>query len=168
LEKNKYSKMCIYAMFYFNYVADEQDRRFEMKKKISGAVIYPLTVLITVAIISLVILRFVIPVFEQMFSDFGGSLPVPTRVVVAASNFIKTHDLAVFLIAAALFVILFRFKKHLISLLSCLPLVGSLSRKISTLQFVSYLSIPNTAGCRRRGKDRRTGFCPFRGITILW
>jgi len=61
----------------------------ELKRKIKGAMTYPLVVIAIAIIVIAVILIFVIPVFEAMFKDFGSALPVPTQLVVNMSNFVK-------------------------------------------------------------------------------
>ena len=59
-----------------------------------------------------VILIFVIPVFEEMFADFGSALPVPTQMVVSMSDFAKSNALYVF-IALILFGFAFRLRLFL-------------------------------------------------------
>src|SRR5215207_6279558 len=58
-------------------------------RKVKGAMIYP-GVISSVAVIAIsVLLIFVIPVFESMFGSVGLALPLPTRVVIAMSKFLK-------------------------------------------------------------------------------
>jgi type IV pilus assembly protein PilC len=60
-------------------------------RKVKGAMIYP-GVIMSVAFIAItVLLIFVIPVFETMFSSVGLALPMPTRVVIAMSRFLKGY-----------------------------------------------------------------------------
>lgn len=126
---------------FLNNIADDLERRCNLKKRMLAAINYPLVVFLIAVIISLLLLTFVIPVFEEMFSSFGADLPGPTRLVILISEFVKTYGLAILLIAVVLFIILFRFKMLLFSLLSYVPLVGKTLKKISILQFTSYLSM---------------------------
>lgn len=126
---------------FLNNVADELERRCNLKKRILAAINYPLVVFVIAVFISLLLLTFVIPVFEEMFSSFGAALPGPTRLVIFISEFIKTYGTVVLVIIAILFIILFRFKMLLFSLLSCVPFVRKTLKKIAILQFTSYLSI---------------------------
>jgi len=58
-------------------------------RKVKGAMIYP-GVIMSVAFIAIaVLLIFVIPVFQSMFEGVGMALPLPTRVVIAASDFLR-------------------------------------------------------------------------------
>ncbi len=64
-------------------------------RKVKGAMIYP-AVIMSVAVIAIcVLLIFVIPVFESMFASVGLALPLPTRVVIGLSKFLKGYWWAV-------------------------------------------------------------------------
>ena len=57
-----------------------------LKRKVQGAMVYP-TVVLTVALgATAFMLIFIIPTFAKMFSDFGGELPLPTKIVLLLSN----------------------------------------------------------------------------------
>ena len=90
-------------------LADYMEKAQRLKRKVKGALTYPIIVLAISALVIGVILLFVIPVFEQMFADFGGSLPLPTQMVVNLSNFVKSYIL---LIIGVLVVTVFLFKKY--------------------------------------------------------
>jgi type IV pilus assembly protein PilC len=90
-------------------LADYMEKAQRLKRKVKGALIYPIIVLAISALVIGVILIFVIPVFEQMFAEFGGSLPVPTQMVVNLSNFVKSYFLV---IIGAVVVMVFLFKKY--------------------------------------------------------
>ena len=58
-----------------------------IKSKIKSALMYPITVLIVAFVVVSVIMIFVIPTFKEVFTSFGGELPMPTLVVIAMSEF---------------------------------------------------------------------------------
>jgi len=58
-----------------------------IKSKIKSALMYPISVLIVAFVVVAVIMIFVIPSFKQVFSSFGGELPMPTLIVIAMSEF---------------------------------------------------------------------------------
>lgn len=126
---------------FLNNVADELVRRCSLKRRMLAAINYPLAVFLIAVIISLILLTFVIPVFEEMFTSFGAPLPGPTRFVISVSEFVNVYGLVVLVIIAVLLIILFRYKMLLFSLLSHIPFVGNTLNKIAVLQFTSYLSI---------------------------
>lgn len=74
-----------------------------LQRKVKGAMTYPTIVLTVAGGACIFMLMFVIPVFAKMFSDFGGELPAPTRMVMGISNFLQHFWWALAGGAAALF-----------------------------------------------------------------
>jgi len=64
------------------------EKAMKLKKKVKGAMIYPVIVISVAVLVVTIIMIFVIPVFAKVFSDVGVALPLPTRIVVGMSNFI--------------------------------------------------------------------------------
>ena len=62
-----------------------------LQRKVKGAMTYPAIVLTVAGGACIFMLMFVIPVFAKMFSDFGGELPAPTRIVMNLSNFLRDY-----------------------------------------------------------------------------
>ncbi len=62
-----------------------------LARKVKGAMTYPVIVLTVAGGACIFMLMFVIPVFAKMFSDFGGELPTPTRIVMNLSDFIRGY-----------------------------------------------------------------------------
>jgi len=60
-------------------------------RKVKGAMIYPCVIMAVAAIACSVLLIFVIPVFENMFGSVGLALPLPTRIVIGISKFIRGY-----------------------------------------------------------------------------
>jgi type IV pilus assembly protein PilC len=58
-------------------------------RKVKGAMIYPAVIMSVAAIAITVLLIFVIPVFENMFGSVGLALPLPTRIVIGLSKFLR-------------------------------------------------------------------------------
>ncbi|MBW1647851.1 MAG: type II secretion system F family protein [Deltaproteobacteria bacterium] len=69
------------------------EKAAKLKKRIKGAMVYPAITLLVAVIVVGIIMVFVIPVFEQMFADFGGQLPAPTQFVVSLSRMIRANIL---------------------------------------------------------------------------
>ncbi len=67
-----------------------------IKSKIKSALMYPITVLIVAFVVVSVIMIFVIPAFKEVFSNFGGELPMPTLVVIAMSEFFIAYWYLIF------------------------------------------------------------------------
>src|SRR6267154_3316365 len=60
-------------------------------RKVKGAMIYPAVIMSVAAIAVVVLLIFVIPVFAGMFASAGQALPLPTRIVIGASGFLRSY-----------------------------------------------------------------------------
>jgi type IV pilus assembly protein PilC len=75
-----------------------------LKRKIQGAMIYPAVVMCVALGATAFMLIFIIPTFAKMFTDFGGELPLPTKLVLGASNILRSYWwVAAGAIAAAVF-----------------------------------------------------------------
>ncbi len=117
------------------------EKAAKLKAKVKGAMTYPIvTIVIAIAVLA-VILIFVIPVFEDMFADFGADLPGPTKVVIAMSEFAKSNFLFV-LGAVVLFVFAFRRvyktekgRTYTDRAVLRLPVFGDLLRKVAVAKF---------------------------------
>src|SRR5262245_58985062 len=62
-----------------------------LKRKIQGAMVYPAVVLTVALGATTFMLIFIIPTFAKMFSDFGGELPLPTKIVLLLSNILQGY-----------------------------------------------------------------------------
>ncbi|MFP4649493.1 MAG: type II secretion system F family protein [Desulfobacterales bacterium] len=117
------------------------EKAARLKSQVKGAMTYPLvTILIAIAVVA-VILVFVIPVFQEMFADFGQTLPAPTRMVIGMSEFVKGNILWIIIGVALLIFAFRRFYKTekgratIDELTLKLPVVGILVRKVAVAKF---------------------------------
>jgi type IV pilus assembly protein PilC len=122
-------------------LAAYMEKAARLKAKVKGAMTYPLVTLGIAIIVLAVILIFVIPVFEEMFADFGSELPAPTQLVVSMSDLVKSK---IVFIIAALGLGGFAFKKYyatekgrgtIDALVLRLPVFGMLLRKVAVAKF---------------------------------
>jgi len=75
----------------FMQLAIHLEREMETRKRISSAFRYPTFVLIAISVAVAVINLVVIPAFSQMFASFHAQLPLPTRILMATSNFFVNY-----------------------------------------------------------------------------
>jgi len=68
-------------------MADTLDKQREFRSKTRGALVYPMIVIIGMAIVSVIMMIFVVPKMTEMYRDFGAELPTPTRILIGLSNF---------------------------------------------------------------------------------
>jgi len=122
-------------------LAAYMEKTARLKSQVKGAMTYPIVTLIIAVAVLAVILVFVIPVFEEMFADFGGELPVPTQIVVAMSDMVKSKIVYI-IVGLILFVIAFK-KFHstqrgrdvVDDMLLRIPVFGTLLRKVAVAKF---------------------------------
>ncbi len=74
----------------------------KLRRKVKSAMMYPLVVLSIAGIIAICLVVFVVPVFGEMFADFGSELPGPTQLLLDASDFLRTHGWIVLVVLIAL------------------------------------------------------------------
>ena len=72
-------------------LADFLERAESLKRKVKGALIYPVIVVTVAALILTFIMLFIVPTFETMFEEFGLTLPAPTILLIAMSNYIAGY-----------------------------------------------------------------------------
>jgi type IV pilus assembly protein PilC len=73
------------------------EKSMKLVKQVKGAMTYPVIVLVVAMLVTVVLLVFVIPIFQKMFQDFGQALPAPTQLVVDMSEFMRSNILWVLL-----------------------------------------------------------------------
>ena len=72
-------------------VAMQIEKEMKIKRRVKGAMVYPLVVLCFAVLVLIGMLMFLVPVFEGIFSDLGGELPFLTKLVVAASDLVRGY-----------------------------------------------------------------------------
>ncbi|MFA4919868.1 MAG: type II secretion system F family protein [Thermodesulfovibrionales bacterium] len=136
-----------------NRLATYIEKAMKLKKKVKGAMVYPIVVsTIAVGVIAIIMI-FVVPTFSKMFASLGGTLPLPTRVVVNLSDFIAGVGGLLTLIAITAFVIFIvqirrtEKGKHAIDkILLKLPIFGPLINKVSVAKFTRTLGTLVSSG----------------------
>ena len=88
-------------------VAETFEKEVELRGKIRSAMTYPVVVSIMVVGIVAAMLIFIVPTFENLYESLGGTLPLPTRMLMGASNVLRRFFLIVVLMVVGL-VFLFR------------------------------------------------------------
>jgi len=112
-----------------------------LKKKVKSALVYPATIMGVAVMVVLILMIFVIPVFETMFKSAGQSLPLPTLITLTLSKLIKKY---VVIIIPGLILCFYLFRKYYQTekgktlvdrLLLKLPVFGPLFQKIAVARF---------------------------------
>lgn len=124
----------------------------KLKKKVKSAMIYPSAIIVVAIAVVLVLLLFVIPVFEAMFTSFGKALPLPTQIAIALSKFVKGYILYAIPVVIALAFAFRRYYKtdngrRTIDRLSMkIPVIGELLQKAAVARVTRTLATLLTSG----------------------
>jgi type IV pilus assembly protein PilC len=124
-----------------NRLAAYIEKAEALKKKVKSALIYPTTIVVVAVGVVMILMIFVIPVFESMFSSAGQSLPLPTQITVMLSKFIKKY---IVVILPGMIIGFFLLRKYyqtekgqtvMDRLLLKAPVFGPLFQKIAVARF---------------------------------
>jgi type IV pilus assembly protein PilC len=135
-----------------NRLATYIEKSMALKKKVKGAMVYPAVVITVAVAVVFLMLLFVIPTFEKMFQDFGGTLPAVTQSVIDLSKFIQSFWWAIIGGLIALIVGLRRYratengKRQTDAMALKLPIVGVIVRKVAVAKFTRTLGTLITSG----------------------
>jgi type IV pilus assembly protein PilC len=133
-------------------LATFMEKNDALVRKVKGAMIYPGVIMSVAAIAIIVLLMFVIPVFEEMFASVGMALPMPTRVVIALSKFLKSYW---YVVGAAVLAGGFALKRYygthsgklvIDRLLLRMPVLGDVLRKSAVSRFTRTLGTLISSG----------------------
>jgi type IV pilus assembly protein PilC len=128
------------------------EKAVKLKAQVKGAMVYPVAVISIAGIVIAVILWKVIPTFASMFEGLGATLPLPTRIVIAASNwFVRLLPFLVVFIVAGVFA----FKRYYATyggrrvidrMVLKMPIIGILMQKIAVARFCRTLATLISSG----------------------
>jgi type IV pilus assembly protein PilC len=135
-----------------NRLANHIEKMEALKKKVRSALVYPAMIVSVAIIVTVVLLVFVIPVFEKLFAGVGTALPLPTQIVISISRFAKSYIPFIIIFFVILGIALSRYYKTEKGKLKIdgfflkIPVFGELIRKISIARFARTLSTLVTSG----------------------
>ncbi|HEY6138668.1 MAG TPA: type II secretion system F family protein [Thermoanaerobaculia bacterium] len=128
------------------------EKAVKLNSQVKSAMIYPVAVISIACIVVAVILWKVIPVFAALFTSLGAQLPLPTRIVIALSNFIASYWWIIAIVIGGGIYALRRYhetykgKRVIDGFMLKLPIVGILLRKIAVARFCRTLSTLTASG----------------------
>jgi type IV pilus assembly protein PilC len=128
------------------------EKAVKLKSAVKSALIYPVSVISIACLVVGALLKFVVPIFANMFVSMGVDLPLPTKIVIGLSNFVGRFWWLIFAFFIVLFVAIkfvrkdpkgrYMFDKMLLGL----PVLGNVLRKIAVARFTRTLGTLITSG----------------------
>jgi len=92
-------------------VAFQIEKETRIKRRVKGAMMYPLMVMGFATLVLVGMLMFLVPIFVDIFAELGGDLPMLTQIVVKMSNVLRTYYFIVFPLMGLTIYGFFRLKK---------------------------------------------------------
>lgn len=126
-------------------LADFAENRVRLKNKVTGALVYPIVMIVVGTLVVSVIMIKVVPQITQIFVDMGQALPVPTKILIGMSNFLIDYGVYLLFGVIGLGVILERRVKTENGragkdrFLMRLPVVGNLIRELVVSRYARTL-----------------------------
>ncbi len=133
-------------------LADYTESRQEMQQSVTTALVYPVILLIICIAVVVGLLTYVVPQVVEVFADLGNELPLPTRILLACSDFLRaTWWYWIIGIVGGLFTFSYLMKSHTFkskvhALQLKMPIMGRLIRGLNTSRFARTLSILTASG----------------------
>ena len=128
-------------------IADYMENHEEIKAKIKGAMFYPAAVIAVAFIVTTLLLLFVIPQFEDLFSSFDASLPALTGALIAMSRGLRDHFLLIFggIIGSIVFIVISyrrseKMQRGVDRLSLRMPIFGEILRKAAVSRYARTLA----------------------------
>jgi type IV pilus assembly protein PilC len=134
-------------------IATYKEKTEYLKAKIKKALFYPTAVIIVAVIVTAILLIFVVPQFEELFSNFGADLPAFTRLVVNLSEFMQEYWWLIFGTLGGAAIAFMQGKKRsrkfgriLDRMVLKMPIVGPIMHKAAIARYARTLSTMFAAG----------------------
>jgi type IV pilus assembly protein PilC len=128
------------------------EKAVRLRAAVKSALIYPVAVVSIAVLIVGALLKWVVPIFSNLFAGLGVSLPLPTRIVMGLSAFVQSFWWVFLVGSVGLVFGIKQIRKHprgryyFDKMLLKLPIVGSLLRKIAVGRFTRTLGTLITSG----------------------
>ncbi|HEU4725152.1 MAG TPA: type II secretion system F family protein [Candidatus Eisenbacteria bacterium] len=123
-----------------------------LKRKVQGAMVYPGVVMTVALLATAFMLIFIIPTFARMFTGFGAELPLPTKIVMGLSSFLRSYWWAMLLGIVGIGVGIQRYYRterghlEIDRLLLKVPVLGDVLRKGAVARFTRTLGTLISSG----------------------
>jgi type IV pilus assembly protein PilC len=137
----------------YDRIAIYKEKSEALKSKIKKAMFYPIAVVIVAFIVTTILLIFVVPQFEEIFSSFGAELPAFTQFVLGISRGMQDYGLIIAGVVFAAGTLFARAHKKSLKLRDSvdkkilkIPVIGEILKKASVARFTRTLATTFAAG----------------------
>lgn len=134
-------------------LADQQEKDYELASRVRGAMVYPIVIFTALLLVVGIIVVFVMPQIQKIFSEFNAPLPLATRILIGTASFLSRYALFVIAGLIGLFVGLrfwvrksLKAKGVIDTVILKIPIFGPLSVKVTMARVTSTVSTLIAAG----------------------
>jgi type IV pilus assembly protein PilC len=136
-----------------SYLADHLEKDYNFNRKVLGALIYPIFVIVVLIGAFFLVTFFIIPKISEILQSFSGKLPFTTTVIIGLSHFVQKGGWAIIVFGfVALLILYFFFRKNpktkmfYDKILLRVPIFGSFVMKINLVRLAENLSVLISSG----------------------
>ncbi len=129
-----------------SYLADEMEKSYDMASKIKGAMIYPVFIISALFGVGIVLMVYVIPNLTAILTETGATLPLSTRIVIGASDFLRNYSVLIIgaviglAIAIRFYLKTYNGQRNIDMMKLKMPIFGKLFQYIYLMRFSRSLS----------------------------
>lgn len=133
-------------------LAETMEKQRDFRSKTKGAMVYPMIIIIGMVIVAVIMMIFVVPRMTEMYKDFGTELPLPTQILIGASDFAVKFWYLLLLIFGAIGYVFLKWSRTDVGsvmieeTLMKMPVVGELRLKMVMTEFARTMSLLISAG----------------------
>jgi len=127
-------------------VADQLEKSYNLSKKVKGAMIYPMVIISLILVLGVVMMVYMVPTLTETFKGLNIELPLPTRIIIAISDFLRQNIILVF---GGVTLLIFGFasllktvkgKNFIDFVILHTPMIGNMSREVNAARTARTLS----------------------------
>src|SRR3989344_9597136 len=144
-------------------VSDQMEKSHALVKKVRGAMIYPAVIIGVMIVLAALLLIYMVPTLTSTFEGLGVKLPLPTRILIALSDFLLANTLLVFgLLVVGVVLVVFSWRsekgKKIFDMVSLkIPVIGTMVEEVQVARTARTLSSLLSAGVEIVGALAVTG-----------
>ncbi|MFA6255498.1 MAG: type II secretion system F family protein [Patescibacteria group bacterium] len=135
-----------------NYLADQQEKDYDLMSKIKGAMIYPIFISSGLVVVGALMMIFVIPQLTSVLTETGAELPISTKILIFTSNFLAAYWWLLLIALGLIFglgkmLLQTQSGRHYFDVFKLkVPIFGKLFQKIILVRFTRSLYTLTTGG----------------------
>lgn len=133
-------------------LANELENQKKLNEKIKGAFTYPAVISVVVVVVVAIMMFYLVPAMEEIYSEFDAELPFVTRLLIDISNFVRSYWWLIAMIGATVIILLKYYidspngKRRFHLFLLKIPVFGTLATKMQLTQFNRVLGLLLSSG----------------------